>query len=213
MSDIARIIAATNYAAECHSQQRRKDVHGTPYINHPIDVANFLTSHGVTDADTIIGALLHDVIEDTKGTAVEITQKFGDKVCQIVKDCSDDKSLHKVQRKMIQITHAKDISPEAKLVKLADKYSNVSGLLDNVPRSWSKEVVLGYVYWSLAVCRNLFGINESIDVDLLVLFKKHGIDTDMSDHDLQRHLNEYYKVIFDMDEVQKPQEKIIMLSQ
>ena len=153
MSNITNVIAACHYSAECHSQQRRKDVNKTPYINHPIEVANFLTSNGVTDSDTIVAALLHDVIEDTNGTAEEITAKFGKKVCDIVQDCSDDKSLDKVTRKKVQIAHAETISPEAKLVKLADKYSNVSGLLDNPPPSWPKAIVEGYVYWSLAVCR------------------------------------------------------------
>jgi (p)ppGpp synthase/HD superfamily hydrolase len=155
MSRFSDVIAAYDYSAKCHANQRRKDVSKTPYINHPIEVAQFLALHFVKSRDIIIGAILHDVIEDTSGTAEEIEQKFGKIVRSIVEEVSDDKSLNKVQRKRLQIEHAKHISPEAKLVKLADKYSNVSGLIDNPPPAWIQAEINGYVYWSMAVCRNL----------------------------------------------------------
>lgn len=201
MDTITDIVAAFHYAAECHSDQRRKDIKETPYINHPIEVANFLAKHGVVDRDVIIGAVLHDVIEDTNGTAEEIAQKFGASVKLIVEECSDDKSLDKVQRKRIQITHAKHISPEAKLVKLADKYSNVSGLLNNAPSVWTKEIVIGYVYWSMAVCRNLYGVLGSVDIDLINLFKKHGLNVDMSDDELNVHVEKYYIVLSEIEKI------------
>lgn len=213
MDTITDIVAAFHYAAECHSDQRRKDIKTTPYINHPIEVANFLAKHGVVDRDVIIGAVLHDVIEDTNGTAEEISQKFGESVKLIVEECSDNKSLGKVRRKRIQVSHAKHISPEAKLVKLADKYSNVSGLLNNAPSEWTKEIVIGYVYWSMAVCRNLFGVLESVDADLIGLFKKHGVDTDMSDDDLQIHIEKYYETINEVEKVHQAQSKIVFISQ
>lgn len=192
---MATIMKACKYSAECHRDQRRKDEKKTPYINHPIEVAEFLTTHGINDDNTIVGALLHDVIEDTNGTEQEITDMFGADVLKIVLECSDDKKLDKVERKRFQISHASHISPEAKLVKLADKYSNISGLLINPPMTWSPAEIYGYVYWGLAVCRKLFGVNDEIDNALKQLFSQYDIDINMSDDKLNDHLEAYYKVI------------------
>jgi guanosine-3',5'-bis(diphosphate) 3'-pyrophosphohydrolase len=191
----AVILKACKCAAEWHSGQRRKDIQRTPYINHPLEVAEFLTSNGVTDLDTIVAAILHDVIEDTEGTSEQIKQMFGDKVLEYVLDCSDNKSLDKVQRKRLQIVHAGVISPQAKLVKLADKYSNVKDLLTNQPIGWTPEIVKGYVHWSMAVCRRLYGVNSEIDAQLNDLFKKHNVDVNMTDDDLNKHLEIYYESI------------------
>jgi len=196
MTDTVAIIAACRYAAEKHADQRRKNANKTPYINHPLEVADFLTSHGVTDCDTIIGAVLHDVIEDTDGTPDEIKDMFGENVLSIVLEVSDDKSLDKIERKRIQITHAKGISNSAKLVKLADKYSNISGLLTDPPTSWSEEIIKGYVYWGMAVCRNLYGVDTDIDSALQQLFKQFDIDVDMSDKELMTNVEQYYKFIY-----------------
>jgi len=196
MTDTVAIIAACRYAAEKHANQRRKNADKTPYINHPLEVADFLTTHGVTDCDTIIGAVLHDVIEDTDGTPDEIQNMFGENVLSIVLEVSDDKSLNKIERKRIQITHAKSISDSAKLVKLADKYSNISGLLTDPPTSWSDEIIKGYVYWGMAVCRNLYGVDTDIDSALQQLFKQFDIDVDMSDKELMTNVEQYYKFIY-----------------
>ncbi|VBB18657.1 putative guanosine-3' 5'-bis(diphosphate) 3'-pyrophosphohydrolase MESH1 [Yasminevirus sp. GU-2018] len=189
------ILKAVKYAAECHRDQRRKDQFKTPYINHPVEVAEFLANLGVTDVNTLVGCILHDVLEDTDGTEQQISDLFGDVVLRIVLDCSDDKSLDKIQRKRLQISHAEDIRPEAKLVKLADKYSNISGLLTHPPTSWSEEEIKGYVHWGMAVCRNLYGVNETVDNELRKLFSQHGVDVNMSQTELEKHLEAYYKVI------------------
>ena len=54
-------------------------------INHPIAVANFLASTGITDMDVLQAAVLHDTVEDTHTTIEEITRKFGARVASIVK--------------------------------------------------------------------------------------------------------------------------------
>ena len=194
-TDLKIIMMAAKYASIQHKNQRRKDSEKTPYINHPIDVAEFLTSNDVNDRETIVGGILHDVIEDTDGTYDEIKNLFGENVAKIVEECSDDKKLNKIMRKRLQIEHAASISDKAKLVKLADKYSNISGLLETPPASWSKDEITGYVYWGFAVCKQLSGINSKIDEQILNLFKKHGINTNVSDKELHEHLEKYYKVI------------------
>ena len=74
-------------------------------------------------------------------------------------ECSDDKKLSKIERKREQIRHVLEASNEAKLVKIGDKLSNNIDLLKKPPAKWSEERVKGYFVWSLAVCRNMKGIN------------------------------------------------------
>jgi (p)ppGpp synthase/HD superfamily hydrolase len=191
-------IKALHFAAEAHKNQRRKDTNKTPYINHPIHVATILSNCGVTDANTLMAAILHDTVEDTPVTFDDIFYAFGGKVCSIVRDCTDDKSLDKVTRKKLQIDHAKTICHEAKLVKLADKLSNISDLDSNPPPSWTKEEIEGYLVWSFAVSKCLH--LEAVDVSrqlmnmLNIIYDKHGFNK-LSNSALNEKLETYYKSI------------------
>ena len=99
-----RLVAATDFAARKHKDQRRKDAEQTPYINHPIGVAQILSKEGsVTDVDVLIGALLHDTVEDTECTFEEIEELFGSRVRNIVAEVTDDKNLEKMERKRLQV--------------------------------------------------------------------------------------------------------------
>ena len=101
--DIKRLMQAANFAANRHRCQKRKDLAFSPYINHPLAVAELLASDGqVTDIDLLSAALLHDTVEDTATSLDEILEQFGDKVCQLVAEVTDDKSLPKLQRKRLQ---------------------------------------------------------------------------------------------------------------
>ncbi|KHJ94282.1 hypothetical protein OESDEN_05789 [Oesophagostomum dentatum] len=105
--DLALVMKANDFAARRHRFQKRKDLQGTPYINHPIGVAYILTNEAeVYDAATLAAALLHDTVEDTKTTLEEIKEQFGQEVHDIVKECTDDKSLPKDARKKAQIENA-----------------------------------------------------------------------------------------------------------
>jgi (p)ppGpp synthase/HD superfamily hydrolase len=189
-----KYVQACDFAAKKHSTQRRKDPQRTPYINHPLEVASFLSRHGVTDADTLCAAVLHDTIEDTETTPEELALLFGTNVRDIVLECTDDKNINKTERKKLQIEHASHASDSAKLVKLADKWSNISGLLESPPSFWPKERIYGYVKWGLAVCKNCYGINPLVDLEVSSLFAKFGIDS-VTNHEL----DEYYKTLNDND--------------
>jgi len=155
-----------NFAAKAHSRQRRKDSNATPYINHPIDVSNILSEEGgVTDLSVLVAGLLHDTIEDTAITGDDIEREFGAVVRRIVEECSDDKSLPKEARKESQVAHARGSSMEAKLVKLADKISNLRGLLSpsGTPVGWTIERVRGYFVWAERVVAELRGANEKLE--------------------------------------------------
>ena len=193
-----RLISACYFAAVKHRSQKRKDKYGTPYINHPIHVANLLVNAGVTDVDIIIAGLLHDTVEDTGTTADEITREFGARVSDMVMECTDDKTLPKVIRKQLQIEHAALISTGAKLIKLADKYSNLSDLICNPPTFWSAAEVRGYSYWSYAVYEQLRGTNIVFDKLFDDLFT--GLDINGCPADkLSSELESYYHHIKNSD--------------
>jgi guanosine-3',5'-bis(diphosphate) 3'-pyrophosphohydrolase len=148
-----KILSAASFAAHAHVNQRRKNKEAAPYINHPLKVACALADAGVTDTDVLCAAILHDTVEDTGTSPETLEAHFGSRVASIVKECSDDKSKPKVERKRLQIEHIKDASESARLVKLADKLDNLSNLLADPPLDWSPAVVKGYALWSFAVIR------------------------------------------------------------
>lgn len=159
------IIAATNFSAYKHRNQRRKDLEAAPYVNHPISLAHVLTCEvdGIDDQNVVIAALLHDTIEDTDTTNEEIEAKFGKKVLSIVLEVSDDKSLPKLERKRLQIEHAKHLSHEAKLVKLADRICNVRDLVNNCPVGWTLTRVIEYFEWSKSVVDEMRGTHLELE--------------------------------------------------
>lgn len=165
------IIKCVNFAAIKHKDQRRKDEQETPYINHPIGVANILNQEGnIHDPVVIIAALLHDIIEDTNTTFEEIENQFGTEVCNIVKEVTDDKSLPKAERKKLQIQNASKKSHKAKLINLADKLYNLRDLQRAIPVGWSQDRVKEYFKWSKAVVDGCRGTNFSLERELDVIF-------------------------------------------
>jgi len=176
MSDIKTIVSAANFAAIKHKDQRRKDPEGTPYINHPLGVANILTNAGVTDTDVIVGAILHDTVEDTDTTLDEIEAEFGASVRRIVDQVSDDKNLAKEERKRLQIVHAPHKTPQAKLVKLADKLYNLRDLERATPQGWSPERKQEYFVWAAKVVLGLRGSNKIIEDQLDEVLIRNGVE-------------------------------------
>lgn len=191
-----RLITAYHFAAEKHKNQRRKDATKSPYINHPIQVAQLLDLAGVSDEDTIIAGILHDTVEDTGTTLKELVDCFGSNVASIVAECTDDKSLPKVKRKQLQIIDAGHHSIPAKLVKLADKLSNLSDIKENPPAAWSQEQIRGYVVWAYAVCQEMTGTNLVLESHLHKLFMSFGI-IELSQNERNALLEKYYQSMAD----------------
>jgi guanosine-3',5'-bis(diphosphate) 3'-pyrophosphohydrolase len=157
-------IQAVAFAADKHRNQRRKDAEASPYINHPIALANVLANEGgVQDVTVLCAAVLHDTIEDTETTADELRALFGDQVAAVVLEVTDDKSLDKAQRKQLQIEHAAHCSPQAKLVKLADKICNLRDLLASPPADWSAERKQNYFDWAVNVVAGLRGVHPGLE--------------------------------------------------
>ena len=190
-----RLSHAIHFAAEKHSNQRRKNALNSPYINHPIEVMYQLTACGISDVPTLMAAVLHDTLEDTATSYEEIAEFFGESVAQIVSECTDDKSLSKIGKKQFQISHASSISTEAKLVKLADKLSNLKGLINDPPLSWSPEVIRGYAYWCYAVCAQIGNVNDGLNDRLLATFDALGVKD--PENTLDTELEKYYALLID----------------
>ncbi len=158
------LLAAIQFAATRHRTQKRKDLDESPYINHPIDVANVLAQIGdVADLDVLRAAILHDTIEDTDTSEAELRMAFGARVAEIVAAVTDDKSLEKAERKRLQIEHARTISPAAKLVKLGDKICNVRDVTHAPPPDWDRERRVAYLDWSERVVAGCRGVNAALE--------------------------------------------------
>lgn len=162
--DLGLIIRALAFAADKHRDQRRKDEDSSPYINHPVALANVLVNAaGITDSDVICSALLHDTIEDTDTTAAELETVFGTAIHGIVLEVTDDPSLLKWQRKQQQIDRAAHVSDNAKLVKLADKICNLRDMAAAPPAHWSHERRQEYFDWAKAVIDKLRGAHPVLE--------------------------------------------------
>jgi guanosine-3',5'-bis(diphosphate) 3'-pyrophosphohydrolase len=149
MEDISLFLKALHYAADMHRYQRRKDDDGSPYINHPIYVAQILSDiGGINDVDVLSAAILHDTVEDTRATFHDIELAFGLRIARIVEEVTDDKSMEKAERKQAQIDHAGHISREGALVKVADKIANVRDIGANPPKGWEPERRRAYLDWA-----------------------------------------------------------------
>jgi guanosine-3',5'-bis(diphosphate) 3'-pyrophosphohydrolase len=158
------VLKALSFAARKHRDQRRKDEEASPYINHPIALANLLWHEGgVTDATVLAAALLHDTVEDTDTTPDELRAEFGDAIADVVLEVTDDKKLSRAERKHLQIEHAAGISREAKLVKLADKICNLRDVAASPPRGWPLERRQEYFDWAKRVVDRLRGTHAGLE--------------------------------------------------
>ena len=153
-----------HFAADLHKTTSRKGSAQEPYVNHVIEVAELLARiGGVTDPRTLQAALLHDIVEDTPVTFDDIERGFGKEVRGIVEEVTDDKQLPKEERKQIQIDKAPRLSRAAKMIKLADKASNVRAIMLSPPADWSTERRLEYVDWSDRVIAGCRGANRRLE--------------------------------------------------
>ena len=159
-----QLMTALAFAADKHKNQRRKDADASPYINHPIALANLLLNEaGVEDQRVLIAAVLHDTIEDTDTTEQELVRHFGKDIADIVLEVTDDKALPKAERKRLQIEHAAHISRRAKLVKLADKICNLRDITASPPADWSIQRKQEYFDWAKSVVDELRGVHPGLE--------------------------------------------------
>jgi guanosine-3',5'-bis(diphosphate) 3'-pyrophosphohydrolase len=158
------ILKSLAFAANKHRKQKRKDKDKSPYIIHPIQVANILCSEGdVTDPIIIAAALLHDTVEDTETLPEELEREFGPEIRSIVEEVTDDKRLPKMERKRLQIEHAAHKSQDAQQVKIADKISNIRDTVNFPPPDWNLARKMEYLEWSKQVISRMKGSNQALE--------------------------------------------------
>ena len=135
-TDMELIDQAVEYANAKHKYQKRKD--GSPYIIHPLAVAQIVTEMGL-DSDAVLGALLHDCIEDTDASHEEIARLFGDTVAELVEGVTkltranfstSEQAQMENLRKMF-MAMSKDI--RVVLIKIADRLHNMRTMQYQTP--------------------------------------------------------------------------------
>src|SRR4029077_15249980 len=140
---------AADFARRGHSGMQRKGRGNEPYINHLAEVANLLaTATDGADSELVAAGWLHDTIEDTETTCEELVQKFSDRVASLVVECTDDMSLPKAERRRRQVVDAPKKLPGAKLIKIADKISNIGARIHSDPTPEERDDLVDYTGWA-----------------------------------------------------------------
>lgn len=164
MNDWVAVLKAADAAARWHAGQRRKGVAQEPYINHLLEVAALVAeATDGQDSDLVIAALLHDAIEDQGVTPTEIEHMWNRRVAELVVEVTDDKSLPKAARKQKQEESAGRKSLGAKLIKIADKTSNLRALASSPPSGWSVQRQAEYVAWAQRVVAGMRGASSRLE--------------------------------------------------
>ncbi|HEY5409389.1 MAG TPA: HD domain-containing protein, partial [Caulobacteraceae bacterium] len=142
----------------------RKGEAAEPYTNHLAEVAELAaTATDGADPELVIAAVLHDVVEDTPTSNAEVERRFGARVAALVAEVTDDKSLPKLERKRLQVAHAAHASVGAKIIKLADKTSNLRALAASPPVDWPAERKAEYLAWAQRVVENCRGASPWLE--------------------------------------------------
>ena len=164
MTNAVLVARAYAFAAERHTDQRRKGCRNEPYINHLAEVAALVSAAtDGADPNLIAAAVLHDTLEDTETRFAELEHEFNRDVADLVAEVTDDKSLPKQRRKALQVEKTPAKSTRAKMIKIADKISNFRALVKSPPDTWSEERKSGYLAWARRVVNGARGANGRLE--------------------------------------------------
>jgi len=164
LTGLRLVSEAAELAARRHNGMARKGRGDEPYINHLAEVANLLAAAtDGADAELVAAGWLHDAIEDTETTRAELAQKFGERVADLVVEVTDDMTLPKTERRRLQVVDAPKKSPGAKLIKIADKISNIRARILPRPTQDERDDRCDYVAFAEKVVAGCFGVNAMLD--------------------------------------------------
>jgi len=150
------------FAAYRHRFDKTKN--DEPYINHIIDVCRLITVVGEeNDEEVLVAAALHDTVEKTGTKASDINFQFGEKVFQLVLEVTDHSTGNDTDKFNQQLQRVESLSKKARLIKLADKISNVKSLLSFPPAGWDLEKRSLYINWADRIIQALRGTNEKLE--------------------------------------------------
>src|SRR4051794_4958803 len=158
------ISEAAELAARRHKRMMRKGQDNEPYANHLAEVANFLAiATNGADAELVAAGWLHDTLEDTETTTEELSARFSDRVASLVIECTDDMNLPKAERRRRQVVDAPRKSADAKLIKIADKISNIGARIRSNPTAEQRADLIEYTDWAEQVVAGCRGGNAYLD--------------------------------------------------
>lgn len=124
---LPKTAAAFRYARALHDGQRRQ-VDGAPFIRHPLEVGSLLHSVGADD-DVIAAGILHDALEKTGATSADLSERFGERVADLVGAVTEDESIRGYARRKAALREqVAQAGPEALMLFAADKLSKVREL-------------------------------------------------------------------------------------
>ena len=162
-----RIKQALDFATEAHKGVFRKSGDNRPYVSHPIQVATLIQEYHPENENAIIGALLHDTVEDCENINFKVIEDtFGEDIKNIVRDITDDESdlqnlpkdeLKKVRRQR-QVDNLKNICSEARIIRLGDKISNTVDITEVNDLAWQ----IGYTKFIRACYQELKDIKSPL---------------------------------------------------
>jgi GTP diphosphokinase / guanosine-3',5'-bis(diphosphate) 3'-diphosphatase len=147
---------------------KRQSWNATVYQNLNFDFTRDVApvtwaNNRIKDPDLVIAALLHDAIEDCEVPKELIAESFGKDLATLVAEVTDDKTLPKQERKNAQISNAASKSVQAKILKLADKTSNLRAVAMSPTANWSAKRRIEYVNWAQAMAKGLRGVNKWLE--------------------------------------------------
>ena len=168
MVDLAHAFA---FAAQKHARQRRKGDRTEPYINHLAEVAALVADATKgRDKNLIVAGLLHDCVEDGHAIRAEIEDAFGADVADLVMEVTDEKRPEPARRRR-QVESAPHKSARAKMLKLADKISNLREVNRNPPKRWSLKRRREYFEWGAAVVEGLRGVSPTLEAQFDEIYR------------------------------------------
>ena len=153
-ADFTQIRAAFQYADQCHAGQKRKS--GEPYIIHPLAVAQIVADQKL-DSESIIAALLHDVIEDTAATHEDVARLFSPTIANLVEGVSkltriqyatkEDEQMENLRKMLFAMS--KDI--RVILIKISDRLHNMRTMeYQSPPKQKQKSLETMEIYAPIA---------------------------------------------------------------
>ena len=164
LTGICLISEAAELAAHRHAGQRRKGRAEEPTINHLAEVANLVSiATKGEDPELVAAGWLHDTLEDTETSKAELIRRFGERVALLVQECTDDMSLQQSERRRRQVEDAAKKSPGARLIKIADKISNIRARIHPDPTPDRREELADYLAFAEQVVKGCRGVNGTLE--------------------------------------------------
>jgi (p)ppGpp synthase/HD superfamily hydrolase len=166
MSETSGLVErARTFAIKANEGFVRSSKAHEPYYFHCENVALLVAESGGSDEE-IAAALLHDTVEMSLTTSLDIALQFGQRVAEIVAgltDKPDIATLPTLERKKLQAQRVKEKDQSVKRVKLADQVSNIRSMSVDPPVKWNRQKCLDYIQGARLVAQECLGISEFLD--------------------------------------------------